>query len=305
MKVAVIGATGVMGRAAVPALSAAGHEVVAMARTPEKAHLLRAMGCTPVQTSLADENGLVDLFRGCDVVCNFATHVPVGYSAALRRSWRENDWLRTEGVRTLVAAARAAGVRRFVQESVSFLYADRGDEWITEQSPLDINPATEPASVGESHVQEFQCGSRFGVVLRFGSVVGDDDMTRWKLRAAAHGRPIGLGAPDGWVHLVHSEDIGPAVVAAVGAPSGVYNVGAAPVRRVDLVQGFAQAAGRERAGFLGPLLMRLAGPRVEPLARSLRVSSEHFTALTGWMPRRATFDASWFDVVTPRLEAYQ
>ncbi|HEX6514850.1 MAG TPA: NAD(P)-dependent oxidoreductase [Nocardioidaceae bacterium] len=305
MKVAVIGATGVIGRAAVPALSAAGHDVVALARTPEKALLLRGLGCTPVQATLADRAGLVDLFGGCDVVCNFATHVPVGYSAAWRRSWRENDWLRTEGVRTLVTAAREAGVRRFVQESVSFLYADRGDEWITEDSPLDINPATEPASVGESHVQEFQCGSRYGVVLRFGTIVGNDDMTRWMLRAAAHGRAIGLGSPDGWVHPVHTDDIGPAVVAAVGAPSGVYNVGAEPVRRADLVQGFAEATGRDRASFLGPVLLRLAGPRVEPLTRSLRVSSEHFTALTGWMPRRAGFDASWFDVIDPRPKAYQ
>ena len=52
--------------------------------------------------------------------------------------------LRTTGVANVVEAARTAGVRRVVQESVSMLYADQGDEWITEQSPVDITPMTEP-----------------------------------------------------------------------------------------------------------------------------------------------------------------
>ena len=303
MKVAVTGATGVIGRSAVPELVAAGHEVVALARTPEKARWLEDAGARAVVGSIGDQEGLERMFDGCDAVCNFATRVPVGLSAALPRAWRENDRLRTEGVRGIVAAARAAGVRRVVQESVSFLYADHGDDWITEQSTVGITPVTEPACVGEAHVQDFAQGPRFGVVLRLGSIVGDDDLTRWLLKSVQHGRPVGLGDPEGWAHLVHADDIGSAVLAALTAPSGVYNVGAEPVRRSDLVQGYAEAAGRDEVGFVGPVLRRIAGARMEPLTRSLRVSSEHFTALTGWTPRRATFDASWFDVVDARTPA--
>src|SRR5690606_7276915 len=115
------------------------------------------------------------------------------------------------------------------------------------------------------------------VILRFGMIVGDDPMTRYLLRAAAHGRPVGLGRPDGWIHLVHTDDLGPAVLAALHAPRGTYNVGAEPVRRADLVAGYAARVGADAATFLGPLLRRLVGPRMEPLARSLRVCSEQFS----------------------------
>ncbi|QNN51558.1 NAD-dependent epimerase/dehydratase family protein [Nocardioides mesophilus] len=293
MRVAVTGATGVLGTSAVTALVAAGHDVVGMARTAEKAVALERRGVSAVQTGLADHRGLVRLFEGTDAVCNLATHIPVGLAGVLPRAWRANDRLRTDGVRRIVAAAREAGVRRIVQESVSFLYADHGDEWVTESASLDITRATEPASVAESQVQEYLCGSRAGVVLRFGLVTGDDPMTRWQLRAVRQGRPVGLGRPEGWLHPVHPDDVGTAVVAALTAPSGLYNVGAEPVRRADYVQTFAEVAGRDRGAFLSPMMSRIAGSRAEPLARSLRVSSAHFTSSTGWMPARARFGADW------------
>lgn len=297
MKVAVTGATGVLGTAAVRALVAAGHDVVGLARSAEKAALLERLGARPVRADLFDHDGLVAAFEGCDAVCNLVTHIPVGAAAMRPGAWRESDRLRTEGVRRVVEAALAARVRRLVQESVSFLYADHGDAWITEDSALEITRATEPPSVGESHVQRCQSGPRQGVVLRFGRIIGDDGMTRWSLDAAGKGRPVGLGHPDGWAHVVHTDDLGPAVLAALDAPSGVYNVGAEPVRRRDLADGMARAAGRPAGKFLGPTLERLAGARLEPLTRSHRVSSEHFVAQTGWTPTRGTFDDSWFDVL--------
>lgn len=295
MKVSVTGATGVVGMAAVRALVAAGHDVAALARTPEKAALLAGLGATPVQGDLFRHADLVSLFDRADAVCNFATRIRFGYAATLPGAWRENDRLRTEGVARVVAAARAAGVRRVVQESVSFIYADNGEEWVTEQSPVAINRATEPLSIAESQVQSFACDSRQGVVLRFGIIVGDDPMTRWYLHSAARGLPIGIGSPTSWGHVVHPDDLGSAVVGALTAPSGVYNVGAEPVRRGEVVQAIAKVAGQDEGRFMGPLLRRMAGGRVEPLTRSLRVSSEHFVASTGWTPTHPTFDASWLD----------
>lgn len=297
MKVAVTGATGVIGTSAVTALVAAGHDVAALARTPEKAERVRSLGAKVLVSGLGDHERLVELFAGADAVCNFATSIPVGLAGIRPGAWRTNDRLRTDGVRRIVAAARDAGVRRIVQESISFLYADHGDEWVTEQSPLDITPATEPATVAESQVQDYLCDSRVGVVLRFGLIVGDDAMTRWQLRSAARGRPIGMGHPEGWLHPVHTDDLGSAVVAALTVPSGVYNVGAEPVQRGDYVQAYADAVGRDSLDFLGPVLGRLAGSRAEPLMRSLRVSSDHFTTSTGWAPLHAKFDSSWFDAV--------
>ena len=301
MKVAVTGATGVIGSSAVRALVAAGHDVVGLARTPDKADRLTALGATPRIGSLADHDFLVGMFTGADAVANLATHVPVGFAGAVPGAWRTNDRLRTEGVRRVVHAAREAGVRRIVQESVSHLYADQGDAWVAEGSPLDITRATEPASVAEAQVQEYTCDSRVGVVLRFGFIVGDDEMTRWQLRAAVQGRSVGLGHPEGWLHAVHTDDLGPAVVAALSAPSGVYNVGAQPVRRADYVQGYADAVGRRGLSFLSPFMTRMVGTRAEPLTRSLRVCNDHFTASTGWSPHRATFDAGWLEANVAQL----
>ena len=299
LKVAVTGATGVLGRAVIPALVGAGHQVVALALTPQKAVVAEGMGAATRVGSLFDAEVLPALLEGCDAVCNLASHVPAGYTTALPWAWKVNDRLRTEGVRRVVTAAKAAGVRRVIQESVSYLYADAGDDWIDERSSLGINRATEPACVGESLVQDYACESRTGVVLRFGSFVGDDPRTRGKLRAARNGRPIGLGAPDGWAHVVHTDDVGPAVVAALSVPSGVYNIGAAPVRRDDLVRGYAEAVGRNKGDFLGPMMMKLAGTRAEPLTRSLRVSSSTFAGSTGWAPARPDFDASWLAAAAP------
>ncbi|HEY0904705.1 MAG TPA: NAD(P)-dependent oxidoreductase [Marmoricola sp.] len=295
MRVVVSGGTGVIGRTAVRSLLAAGHEVDVLSRSAANDQVIEGLGARPRPGNLFDATSLQELYAGADAVVNLATHIPVGYAAVWPNAWRRNDQLRTTAVRNVVTAARAAGVRRVVQESVSFVYADHGDAWITEQDPIEITPATEPAAVGESHVLDFASSSRAGVVLRFGTIVGDDDLTRFWLRAAASGRPVGIGRPDQWSHLVHTDDLGPAVVAALHAPNGVYNVGAAPVLRGELVDGYAKAAGVDGAAFMGPVLRRLAGPRVEPMMRSLRICSDHFSAQTGWTPLRPTFDPAWFD----------
>lgn len=299
MRVAVVGATGVIGASVVPALVEAGHDVVGAARTVDKARMLASLGAGASMVEHLELDALADMFTGADVVCNFATHVPVGLAAMRTRAWRRNDWLRTEGVRRVVEAARAAGVRRVVQQSSSLLYADQGDVWVTEESPLAITGATEPASVAESHVQAYSCGSRTGVVLRLGSILGDDPTTRLQLRSAHNGYAIGLGSPDGWAHVVHAEDLGPAVLAALGVQSGIYNVGSEPVLRADLMAGFAAAVDRDRVDFAGPVMQRLGGLRLEPLTRSLRVSSQRFVAHSGWSPSRARFDASWFSPLLP------
>jgi nucleoside-diphosphate-sugar epimerase len=286
----------VIGRAAVRAFVDADHDVVVLTRRPENEPVVEKLGAAARPADLFDVDSLAAAYADADAVVNLATHMPVGHAASWPGAWRRNDELRTTGVATVVEAAKRAGVRRLVQGSSSVVYADAGDAWVTESSPIEITAATEPLSVSEAHVQDYSCSSRAGVILRFGMIVGDDAVTRYFLKAAAHGRPVGFGRPDGWIHLVHTDDLGPAVLAALHAPRGTYNVGAEPVRRADLVAAYAASVGAADGGsFLGPVLRRLAGPRMEPLGRSLRVSSEQFSAHTGWAPRRPTFGPDWFD----------
>ena len=299
MRTVLTGGTGLIGRAAVAALVDAGHEVAMVARTGAERDVVARLGVAALPGDVLDLASLESAYAGADAVVNLATSVPVGPAVALPRAWRRHDRLRTTGVANVVEAARRAGVRRLVQESLSALYADQGDEWITEQSPVEVTARTEPSAVGESLIQGYSCGSRVGVVLRLGTIVGNDRQTNQWLRATA-GRLGGAGGPgsrSGWAHVVHADDLGGAVLAALHAPSGVYNVGAEPVRRHALVQGCSDAGGLDPGGVRGRGI-RLARPRLDVLARSLRVSSDHFAAQTGWRPLRPRFDSGWFDADT-------
>jgi len=293
MRVVLTGGTGVIGHAAVPALVAAGHEVVLAVRK-DSSHGADLPGTRRV-ADLFDVDSLVEAFEGADAAINLATRIPVGYAAVRPGAWRRNDELRTFGAANVASAATRAGVRRVIQESVSFVYADAGDHWISEDDPVDITVATEPVAVAEASAQEYAGPGRAGVVLRFGMIVGAEPQTMFTLRGVGHGRPIGLGDPDGWAHLVHTDDLGTAILAALQAPTGVYNVGATPVRKREATAAFAQVAGVDRASFIGPVLQRLAGARLEPLARSLRVSSRRFSTATGWRPSRPVFGVEWLE----------
>ena len=184
-------------------------------------------------------------------------------------------------------------MRRLVQESVSFLYTDGGEDWITETSPLSVTRALEPAAVAESNATSFSSPTREAVVLRFGSVVGDDPATQWLLERARAGRPIGFGRADSWAHLVHPEDAGSAVAAALHAPGGVYNVGADPVRRGAMLGVFGEVVDRASVGFLPRLVVKMAGERLEPLTRSHRISSAKLHEVTGWKPAHPVFEPQW------------
>ena len=96
--------------------------------------------------------------------------------------------------------------------------------------------------------------------------------------------------------LAIGDDVAASVEAALTAPSGVFNVGAEPVRRQLLVDGYAAAVGQSKGGFVRSWV---AGRRLEPLTRSLRVSSSSFNRETGWAPRRPEFDLSWLTAARP------
>jgi nucleoside-diphosphate-sugar epimerase len=283
VKVFLTGATGVMGTQAARALLCAGHEVGGLARTAAKAALLERRGVRPRVASLFDVDDLSEAFAGYDAVCNLATHVPVGMAATFPRAWRANDRIRVLGSQTVAAAAKQAGVRRLVQESVSFLYADGGDDWLDESSSLVVSRATEPAAEAETNAAAFACAHRQSVILRFGTVLGQAPLPCLPAADA-----------DGWAHLVHADDVGTAVVYALHAPTGVYNVGAEPVRRSELADVLSAAPDAVRAGRLPRMLSRLGRERLEPLTRSLRISSSRFADHTGWVPTHPTVTARWW-----------
>src|SRR5690606_15699088 len=201
-------------------------------------------GATAVRGDVFDHDSLVAAMRGCDAVINFATRVPVGVRTMLPGSLTRVNRIRTVGAGIVADAALESGIGLMIQQSLSFIYVARGDDWIDESTPIDVTTVTEPLTVAEYHARRVERAGGVAVCLRYGLIAGDDPNSRFLVRRARRRGAIGLGDPDGWMHVIHPHDVGTSAVAALDAPSGAYNVGAEPLKRRDYVNAIARAAGR-------------------------------------------------------------
>jgi nucleoside-diphosphate-sugar epimerase len=283
----VAGATGVIGSRAVQQLVGAGHQVSAVARSPEKAAALERWGVRPVRIDLFDAAAVAAAVEGHDAVANLATHIPRTSKAAMPGAWKQNDRIRTEGSRILVDAALAAGARTYIQESISFVYDDAGDAWIDEDSAVSMVPYVQSATDSLHSTERFAESGGAGVFLRFGMFYAPDshhtvDTVHW----ARRGVSMEVGDLDGYKSMIHADDAAAAVVAALGAPAGVYNVAEdEPLPRREHVDLTAELVGRTKLRRTMHKMRHLAGSKVEILARSQRVSNRRFREATGWSPR--------------------
>jgi nucleoside-diphosphate-sugar epimerase len=120
MRVFVAGASGAIGSRLVPQLIARGHEVTGTSRSAAKAESLRALGAEPVALDLLDRAAVrrAVLEARPDAIAHQATALAdVKSLRNFDRSFAQTNRLRTEGTDALLAAAREAGVRRFVAQS--------------------------------------------------------------------------------------------------------------------------------------------------------------------------------------------
>ena len=295
VRVFLLGGSGAIGGHALPALVAAGHEVSALVRTPEKAAVVAAQGADPVVVSMFDRGALSEGFRGHDAVVNLATSMPSMATFVFRRAWRPTERVRIEGSAAVVDAALAAGVPRLVQESVSMVYPDRGDEWIDEAVEPDPYPNARGNLAAEASARRFTEGGGSGVVLRLGLFYGPGARHSEQFLAMArhHVVPL-LGHPESYLSSIHMVDGGTAVAAALHVPAGTYNiVDDEPLTKREYAQALALAAGK-RPWVRGPgRLAFLLGDRMASLTRSMRVSSQRFREASGWQPRYPSAREGW------------
>jgi nucleoside-diphosphate-sugar epimerase len=289
-RIFVAGGTGVLGRRAVRALLDGGHEVTAIARSPEKADALRRWGAGVAEVDLFDPPAVTAAVAGHDVVANLATHIPRTSKAALPGAWKENDRIRREGSRILVDAALAVGAGRYLQESVCFVYADGGDAWLDEDAPLDVVGYLDSLTASLEHTRRFTAAGGVGVFLRFGMFYAPDahhviDQVTW----ARRGVSMEAGDLAGYKSMVHADDAASAVVAALGVPAGIYNVVEDdPATRREHVDLTAELVGRKHLRRVVHRMRHLAGSKVDVLTRSQRVSNRRFREASGWSPRYPT-----------------
>jgi 2-alkyl-3-oxoalkanoate reductase len=295
MRVFVSGATGVIGRRVVPLLLSRGHAVTVVARPGGRGRHEQS-GVNRAAVELFDPAGLKAAVAGHDAIINLATHMPSSaWKMVFRRAWRLNDRIRTEGVSNLVAAARGNGITKFVQESFALTYPDQGGRWVDEQTPIDPPAYCRTVRDAEQSLADFSAQGHSGVVLRFAAFYGPDAMQlasyidglRWDWAAIP-------GGPDRFISSVSHDDAAAAVVAALDAPAGVYNVvDDEPVIGAIFFGSLAENLGLRPPRFLPSWVTPLFGSVGDALARSLRLSNRKLKQLTRWSPRYPSVREGW------------
>jgi nucleoside-diphosphate-sugar epimerase len=234
MKVFVAGATGAIGRPLVSRLLAAGHEVIGMTRSPERARFLSEAGATPEIVDIFDSDAVRAAIARIqpEVVIDQLTSLPKTYTRESMRAAAElNNRVRREGGANMLAAAQAAGVRRYIVQSMAF-WAAPGAGLADEETPLalDASPAVADVTrtVAEIERRLLETPNLEGIVLRYGFFYGpgtwyapDGDVAH---QVRQQQFPI-IGNGEGVRSWIHVEDAAIATVAAVerGNP-GIYQI---------------------------------------------------------------------------------
>lgn len=236
MKIFVAGATGAIGKRLIPLLVKAGHSVTGMTRSPGKASRLAEAGAEPVVADARDGGAVMAAVRRAapEVVIHQLTALPATMDfRKIERQFALTNRLRTEGTDHLLAAAMAAGTRRFIAQSYTgWPYARTGGAVKTEEDPLDLNPprAMRPILEAIRHVETAVTTAPGveGFVLRYGGFYGPGTSLGERgsaLEAVRHRRIPIVGDGAGVWSFIHIDDAALATLAAVdhGTP-GVYNI---------------------------------------------------------------------------------
>jgi 2-alkyl-3-oxoalkanoate reductase len=228
MRVFVAGASGAIGTRLVPQLVDRGHEVIGTSRSAEKAEHIRALGAEPVALDLLDRAAVrrAVLEAGPDAIVHQVTALAdLTFKRNFDDTFAKTNRLRTEGTDALLAAARTAGVDRFVAQSfASYRNAREGGPVKTEDDPLDPAP---PAKARESwaamnYLEEVVTGAG-GIALRYCIFYGAaNDGLIHPVRKRQY--PI-IGDGGGVASWIHLDDAAAATVLALEHDGpGIFNV---------------------------------------------------------------------------------
>jgi nucleoside-diphosphate-sugar epimerase len=297
MRVFVAGASGVIGRPLVRQLVAAGHEVVGMtSRDSGRGAILEAGGEAVVCDAL-DADAVEATVRDArpEVVISQLTRLPKEYDPR-KIDYEPTNRVRAEGGRNVIRAAKAAGARRFITQSIAFLYAPEGG-MVKDEEARPWTDAPEPFGSGAQatlgHEREALGTSGLeSIVLRYGQFYGPGTYYASDGNIAEQVRrrrfPI-VGRGTAVFSFIHVDDAAGATVVALdrGAP-GVYNVvddEPAPLR--EWLPVYAETLGAKRPFRVPLFLARLAaGSFAAAFASQLRgATNAKAKRELGWQPR--------------------
>ena len=233
MRIFVAGATGAVGRSLVPRLVRAGHSVTGLTRTPAKAVLVQTLGAEPVIADALDARSIQAAVTAArpDVVVHQLTDLKGADLRDFDGAFATSNRLRQEGTDHLLAAARAAGVQRFVAQSYcGWPYAREGADVKTEDDALDPTPPSNMRRTLEAirHLERVvtTAAAPIGVVLRYGGFYGPGTgVFEATTIDQVHRRRFPLvGGGTAWWSFVHIDDAAEATACAIERGHGIYNV---------------------------------------------------------------------------------
>ena len=231
MRIFVFGATGVLGRALLPRLKLARHDIRALARSSQQAQALQTAG---IEATVGDglqaetQQQLPELVKGCEAVIHIATAIPANLSEP--SAWETTTRLRTEGTRVLLDAALQAGATCYLQQSIVMAYPDSGDTWLDEDQPLDTAQARPWISGAviemERMVLAVPPDRLRWIILRGGQYVGPGTGQEKLLALLRKGEVEIPGRGQRFLSPVHVVDMAEAIVLALSrAPGGsIYQI---------------------------------------------------------------------------------
>jgi nucleoside-diphosphate-sugar epimerase len=234
MRILIAGASGAIGRRLVPMLADGGHEVIGTTRTADKVELLHDLGAQGVVMDALDPAQVMRVVTEAkpDVVIHQLTAIGSTNLRDFDATFALTNRLRTEGTDHLLAAARAAGVGRFVAQSYTGWNNIRtGGPVKTEDDPLDPNPTvrSRKSMAAIKYVESTVAGAPLdGVVLRYGTLYGPGNAIGAGgdvLRMIRKRQLPVVGGGGGIWSFIHVDDAAAAtVIAAEGGPTGLYNI---------------------------------------------------------------------------------
>jgi nucleoside-diphosphate-sugar epimerase len=296
MRVFVAGASGAIGRRLVPQLIDAGHQVIGSHSSPSSGELLRGLGAKPVALDLLDAGAVRQavLDSEPDAIVHQATALAnAKFGRNFDRTFATTNRLRIEGTDALLAAAREAGVRRFVAQSfASYRQARDGGPVKTEDDPLDPSPPRDSreSQRAMSHLEEAVTGAG-GIALRYGLFYGAaNDGLIEPVRKRQY--PV-VGDGTGITSLVHLDDAAAATVLALDHDGpAIYNVvDDEPATAREWLPVYAQALGAKAPRHIPRWLARLfAGEAAVVMGTEARgVSNAKAKRELGWTLRYPTW----------------
>lgn len=299
-RVAVTGASGVVGGAAARALLARGDEVVAIQRGPVPVALV-VLGAREFRADVSGSiESLVEGFTGCDAVVHAAARVDI------TGPWEDYERANVLGTRQVLEAARRAGVRRFVLvSSPSVAHAGRAlvgaraepaDPWHARGHYAQSKAMAEAEALAG-------CDDAMAVTAVRPHLVwgpGDTQLTERIIDRARSGRLVIIGSGSALIDTTYIDNAGEAIASAVERAALSQVRGRAfvvsngePRTVTEMLTRIAQAAGAPAPERSVPFpVARMGGQVLERLWE--RTGREGDPPVTAFLAEQLA-TAHWFD----------